>query len=165
MNNGIYAKFTTPKGDILVNLEYEKTPGTVGNFVALAEGNLENSAKPQGTPYYNGLKFHRVIPDFMIQGGCPQGTGTGSPGYQFDDEFHPELRHTGPGVLSMANAGPGTNGSQFFITTVKTAWLDGRHVVFGKILEGENIVKNIEKVGSNSGTPSAKVTIIDSGEL
>lgn len=143
MNNGIYAKFITSKGDILVSLEYEKTPGTVGNFVALAEGNLENSAKPQGTPYYNGLKFHRVISDFMIQGGCPLGTGTGSPGYQFDDEFHSDLRHDGPGVLSMANAGPGTNGSQFFITHVATPWLDGKHTVFGKVTEGQDVVNAV----------------------
>lgn len=143
MDNGIYAKFITPKGDILVNLEYEKTPGTVGNFVALAEGNLENSAKPQGTPYYNGLKFHRVIADFMIQGGCPQGTGTGNPGYKFDDEIHPELKHDAPGKLSMANAGPGTNGSQFFITHVATPWLDGKHTVFGSVAEGQDVVDAI----------------------
>ncbi len=140
MENGIYAKFNTSKGVILVKLTEELTPGTVGNFVALAEGNLENSARPQGKPYYDGLKFHRVIPDFMIQGGCPLGQGSGGPGYKFDDEFHPALRHDGPGVLSMANAGPGTNGSQFFITHVATPWLDGKHTVFGKVVEGQDIV-------------------------
>ena len=124
MQEGIYAQFETDKGSITVKLTHDKTPGTVGNFVALAEGDIENKAKAQGTPYYDGLKFHRVIPDFMIQGGCPLGTGTGDPGYKFDDEFHPELKHDKPGVLSMANAGPGTNGSQFFITHKETPWLD-----------------------------------------
>jgi peptidyl-prolyl cis-trans isomerase A (cyclophilin A) len=143
MQEGIYARFTTSKGQILVQLTHDKTPGTVGNFVALAEGDLENSAKPQGTPYYDGLKFHRVIADFMIQGGCPLGTGTGDPGYKFDDEFVSELKHDGPGVLSMANAGPGTNGSQFFITHTATPWLDGKHTVFGKVVEGQVVVDAI----------------------
>ena len=143
MQEGIYARFTTSKGQILIQLTHDKTPGTVGNFVALAEGNLENSAKPQGTPYYDGLKFHRVIADFMIQGGCPLGTGTGDPGYKFDDEFVSELKHDVPGVLSMANAGPGTNGSQFFITHTATPWLDGKHTVFGKVVEGQEVVDAI----------------------
>ena len=143
MQNGIYAKFNTNKGVILVKLTHDKTPGTVGNFIGLAEGNLENKIKPQGKPFYDGLKFHRVIPDFMIQGGCPLGTGTGDPGYKFDDEFHPELKHSGPGVLSMANSGPGSNGSQFFITHVETAWLDNKHTVFGNVVEGQDIVDSI----------------------
>jgi peptidyl-prolyl cis-trans isomerase A (cyclophilin A) len=143
MENGIYAKFNTPKGSILVKLTHNLTPGTVGNFVALAEGNMENKVKPQGVKFYDGLKFHRVIPDFMIQGGCPLGTGTGDPGYKFDDEFHIDLRHDGPGVLSMANSGPGSNGSQFFITHVATPWLDNKHTVFGHVAEGQDVVDAI----------------------
>lgn len=159
MQDGIYAKFNTPKGEILVELTYDKTPGTVGNFVALAEGTLENTAKPQGKPYYDGLTFHRVIPDFMIQGGDPTGSGAGGPGYQFDDEFHPELRHSGPGVLSMANAGPGTNGSQFFITHVETPWLDDKHTVFGQVVEGQKVVDAIAQ-----GDTIDSVEIIRVGE-
>ena len=140
MENGIYAKFNTTKGSILVKLTHDLTPGTVGNFVALAEGNMENKVKPQGVKFYDGLKFHRVIPDFMIQGGCPQGTGTGDPGYKFDDEFHQDLRHDAPGVLSMANSGPGSNGSQFFITHIATPWLDDKHTVFGNVIEGQDVV-------------------------
>ncbi len=140
MENGIYAKFNTTKGGILVKLTHDLTPGTVGNFVALAEGNLENKVKPQGTKYYDGLKFHRVIPDFMIQGGCPLGIGSGGPGYSFDDEFHPTLKHDRPGVLSMANSGPASNGSQFFITHIPTDWLDNKHTVFGHVVEGQDIV-------------------------
>ena len=143
MQDGIYAKFNTSKGAITVKLTHDKTPGTVGNLVALAEGSLENNVKPQGTPYYDGLKFHRVIPDFMIQGGCPLGTGTGDGGYKFDDEFHPDLTHNGPGILSMANAGPGTNGTQFFITHIATPWLDNKHTVFGHVVEGQDIVDAI----------------------
>ena len=140
---GIYAKFETSKGDILVQLTYDKTPGTVGNFVSLAEGKQKNDHKDEGIPYYDGLKFHRVITDFMIQGGCPQGTGTGSPGYQFNDEFHSDLKHNKAGTLSMANSGPGTNGSQFFITHGATDWLDGKHTVFGYVVEGQDIVDSI----------------------
>lgn len=143
MKDGLYASLKTTKGTILINLEFEKTPGTVGNFVALAEGNLDNKVKPQGTPYYNGLKFHRVIADFMIQGGCPHGTGTGSPGYSFDDEFHSTLKHDKPGILSMANSGPASNGSQFFITHVATPWLDNKHTVFGQVIEGQEVVDSI----------------------
>ncbi len=145
MQDGIYAKFNTSKGEILVKLTHDKTPGTVGNFVALAEGNMENSVKPQGTPYYDGISFHRVIPDFMIQGGCPLGTGTGDGGYKFDDEFHKDLKHDAPGVLSMANAGPGTNGTQFFITHIATPWLDNKHTVFGHVTEGQEIVDAISQ--------------------
>ena len=142
---GIYAKCNTSKGLILLKLNYKETPGTVGNFVSLAEGTQKNSYKNSGEPYYDGLKFHRVIPNFMIQGGCPQGTGSGGPGYQFDDEFHPDLKHNREGILSMANAGPGTNGSQFFITHGPTDWLDGKHTVFGYVVEGQDIVNSIEQ--------------------
>ncbi len=159
MQDGIYAKITTEKGEVLIKLTYDKTPGTVGNFVALAEGNLENKAKPQGTPYYDGLKFHRVIADFMVQGGDPNGTGSGGPGYNFEDEFHSDLRHDAPGVLSMANAGPATNGSQFFITHGATPWLDDKHTVFGNVIEGQEVVDSIAE-----GNTMQKVEIIRVGE-
>lgn len=128
------ATFETDKGTIRVQLFADKTPKTVANFEKLA-----------GDKFYDGLSFHRVIPDFMIQGGCPQGRGTGGPGYQFEDEFDPTLKHDAPGVLSMANSGPNTNGSQFFITHVATPWLDNKHSVFGKVIEGQDVVDSIKQ--------------------
>ncbi len=159
MQNGIYANFNTDKGEIVVRLTHDKTPGTVGNFVALAEGNQENNKTAIGKPFYDGLKFHRVIPDFMIQGGCPSGTGTGDPGYKFDDEFHEDLAHNGPGVLSMANSGPGSNGSQFFITHIATPWLDNKHTVFGNVVSGQEVVDAIAQ-----GDAIKSVRIIRVGE-
>ena len=143
--NGLFATLSTSKGEIKIELEFERTPGTVGNFVGLSLGLISNSIKPLGEAYYNGLKFHRVINDFMIQAGCPLGTGTGDPGYKFDDEFHNELKHDRPGVISMANAGPSTNGSQFFITHVETPWLDNKHTVFGNVIDGMDVVNSISQ--------------------
>ena len=143
--NGLFATLSTSKGEIKIELEFEKTPGTVGNFVGLSLGLINNSIKPLGEAYYNGLKFHRVINDFMIQAGCPLGTGTGDPGYKFDDEFHNELKHDRPGVISMANAGPSTNGSQFFITHLETPWLDNKHTVFGNVIDGMDVVNSISQ--------------------
>ena len=128
------ATIVTNRGTIKVKLHADKTPKTVANFEKLV-----------GQGFYNGLKFHRVIPDFMVQTGCPQGTGTGGPGYKFADEFHADLKHDGPGVLSMANSGPNTNGSQFFITHVATSWLDKKHSVFGKVLDGQAVVNSIKQ--------------------
>jgi len=153
--DGMYAKFETSKGTIICNLEFKKTPMTVANFVGLVEGVIKNTAKADGIPYYDGLKFHRVIPNFMIQGGCPLGTGTGDPGYKFGDETDQSLLHDSSGVLSMANSDPqgskapfsnggSTNGSQFFITHIKTSWLDGLHTVFGHVLTGQAVVDSIK---------------------
>ncbi len=145
-NDTIYASIETSKGIIKTQLFFNLTPVTVANFISLAEGeNKEVSDQYKGKKYYNGITFHRVIPDFMIQGGDPTGTGSGSPGYNFKDEFVDELKHDSAGILSMANAGPGTNGSQFFITHKETPWLDGAHTVFGNVVEGQDIVNKIEQ--------------------
>ncbi|MCL2804691.1 MAG: peptidylprolyl isomerase [Treponema sp.] len=163
LGEGLFARITTNRGEIVVRLEYEKTPLTVCNFVALAEGNMNAS---RGKRYYDGLNFHRVISrangdgsDFMIQGGCPQGNGMGGPGYRFPDEIDPSLKHDKPGILSMANAGPGTNGSQFFITIVPTPHLDGRHTVFGHVVQGQNIVNT-----TMQGDKIERITIIRNGQ-
>jgi len=155
---GVYAEMNTTKGQIVLKLTYKQTPETVKNFVGLAEG-TKKSNKPAGTPFYDGIVFHRVIPSFMIQGGDPTGTGRGGPGYRFGDEFAPGLIHDGPGVLSMANAGPNTNGSQFFITHIATPWLNGKHSVFGKVVKGMDVVNKIVR-----GDKIESVKIIRSGK-
>lgn len=147
---GTYAVFETTQGDVVCRLYEKEAPNTVANFVGLVEGTKESADPKTGQkskrPFYDGLVFHRVIPEFMIQGGCPLGTGTGGPGYKFADEFHPSLRHDRPGILSMANSGPNTNGSQFFITVVPTPWLDSRHSVFGEVVEGQEVVAKISRL-------------------
>ena len=142
----LIATFTTNRGPIHVRLHGDKTPVTSASFVNLAQRG-----------FYNDKKFHRVIDNFMIQGGCPQGTGTGGPGYKFEDEFVPGLRHDGPGILSMANAGPGTNGSQFFITHVPTAWLDNKHTVFGRVV-GEADQKVVNSIKGGDKVQSIDIT-------
>ena len=158
MENGIYAKITTEKGEISISLEYKLTPITVSNFIGLSSGTLSNHSNKKNTKFYDDLVFHRVIPDFMIQGGCPNGNGMGGPGYNFKDEFHADLKHDKPGVLSMANAGPNTNGSQFFITHLPTPWLDGKHSVFGSVIEGQSVVDSI-----SNGDKIVKIEIIRVG--
>ena len=151
---GTYAVFETSQGNIVCRLFEKEAPQTVANFIGLAEG-TKDFADPKSNQktkraFYDGLSFHRVIPDFMIQGGCPLGTGTGGPGYKFADEFHPSLRHSEPGKLSMANAGPNTNGSQFFITVAATPWLDRRHTIFGEVVEGQEVADKISKLPRDS---------------
>ncbi len=146
---GVYAILETSMGRIVARLFDDKAPRTVQNFIELAEGKKEWTDPRSGEyvkrPFYNGLTFHRVIPEFMIQGGCPQGDGTGGPGYEFEDEFHRDLKHDQPGVLSMANAGPDTNGSQFFLTVAATPWLDNKHSVFGRVVEGLEVAVKISQ--------------------
>lgn len=160
LKDGLYAKIITNKGSIVVKLTPEQTPLTVANFVGLAEGKIPNTAKPKGEPYFNGLKFHRVMRDFMIQTGDPSGTGAGGPGYTFKDEFVAALKHDRAGTLSMANTGyPSTNGSQFFITHKATPWLNGKHTVFGYVQEGQGTVDLIEQ-----GDMIKSIEIIRKGE-
>jgi peptidyl-prolyl cis-trans isomerase A (cyclophilin A) len=161
---GTYAIFETSQGNIVVRLLEAEAPKTVANFVGLAEGTKEFTNEKTGQkekkPFYDGLIFHRVIPQFMIQGGCPQGSGMGGPGYKFADEFHTSLKHSKAGKLSMANSGPGTNGSQFFITVAATPWLDNRHTIFGEVAEGQDVADKISNVPRDSNDrPRTPVTL------
>jgi len=159
----LHAHFTTSLGAFTVRLFDEDAPKTVANFVGLAEGTKEfvdpKTRQKVTRPFYDGLVFHRVIDGFMIQGGCPVGQGTGGPGYTFEDEFSPKLTHRGVGVLSMANAGPNTNGSQFFVTLAATPWLDNRHSVFGEVVDGLDVVKKIGVTPTRNDRPVTPVTI------
>jgi peptidyl-prolyl cis-trans isomerase A (cyclophilin A) len=159
MPNEIYALFDTTEGQFKVKLYGDKAPRTVENFVGLADGSKT------GKPFYDGTVFHRVIPDFMIQGGDPEGTGRGGPGYKFADEFHPSLKHSKPGLLSMANAGPNTNGSQFFVTVAATSWLDNRHTIFGEVIEGFDVVKKISEAPRNKQDRPVKDVLVNSVKI
>ena len=166
----LYARFVTTHGNIVIRLEEERAPKTVKNFVGLATGTQEwvhprTGQAQKGQSYYDGTIFHRVIPDFMIQGGDPLGAGTGGPGYRFEDEFHPELRHSGPGVLSMANSGPGTNGSQFFLTERATPHLDNKHSVFGVAIAGIDAIKKIARVATGARDKPAQDVVLQRIEI
>jgi peptidyl-prolyl cis-trans isomerase A (cyclophilin A) len=165
----IHANFTTNHGNFKVRLFHDKAPETVANFAGLAEGTKEwtdpKTRQKVTRPFYDGLTFHRIIPDFMIQGGCPLGSGTGGPGYQFRDEFGAGLRHDRAGLLSMANAGPNTNGSQFFITLAPTGWLDGKHAIFGEVVEGMDVVRTIGGVKTGSGDRPVQPVIVEKVEI
>jgi len=159
MPNEIYALFDTTEGQFKIKLFADEAPRTVENFVSLADGSKT------GKPFYDGTVFHRVIPKFMIQGGDPEGTGRGGPGYRFDDEFHASLKHSKPGLLSMANAGPNTNGSQFFITVAATPWLDKKHSIFGEVTEGYAVVQKISEVDRNSQDRPLKEVRVNSVKI
>lgn len=160
LEDGLYAKFETSKGDFIVRLEHDKAPLTVANFVALAEGKKTRLNQLTEKPYYDGLIFHRVIKDFMVQAGCPKGDGSGGPGYSFFDEFEPSLRHSEPGILSMANSGPNTNGSQFFITHKATPWLDNKHSIFGKVISGFEVIDSIANVAKGTADKPLENVVI-----